>query len=83
MGYSKDDRMVRVDFFRESGKWYTTEDMIWDRYSNKDSDGKGIELVDETFKRCLNEQFPGQFIGMIAICLEPYHEHAFPQMVRR
>lgn len=82
MGYSSDSRMVRVDFFKESGKWYTTEEMNWDRYHSKDSDGN-IELVDETFERCLNEQFHESFKGMIAICLEPYHENAFPQMVRR
>lgn len=25
MGYSDDDSMVRVDFFKPTGKWYATE----------------------------------------------------------
>lgn len=82
MGYNSDDSMVRVDFFRESGKWYTTEEMKWDRWSMKLADGS-TELVDETFERCLNQEFGDSFRGMIAICLEPYHENAFPLMVRR
>ena len=29
MGYSEDDSMVRVDFFKTSGRWYTTEAVKW------------------------------------------------------
>jgi hypothetical protein len=29
MGYSEEDDIVRVDFFKESGKWYTTEAVKW------------------------------------------------------
>ena len=29
MGYSEDETMVRVDFFKPSGKWYTTEAVKW------------------------------------------------------
>ena len=29
MGYTTDDDMVRVDFFKPSGKWYTTEAVKW------------------------------------------------------
>ena len=28
--YSDDSRSVRVDFFKPSGKWYTTEAVSWD-----------------------------------------------------
>ena len=82
MGYSIDSSKVRVDFFKESGKWYTTIELEWDRWSMKLPDGS-TELVDETFERCLDEQLEGRFKGMIAVCLEPYHENAFPLMVRR
>lgn len=83
MGYTTDDSMVRVDFFKQSGKWYTTEQMYWDRYSTRNKDGTIGELINETFERCLNKQFPNHFTEMIAICLEPYHEHSFPLMINR
>jgi len=82
MHYSDNPAMVRVDFFKDSGKWYTTEEMKWDRYRTNEKDGSYEDIV-ETFKRCLREQFKGHYQGMIAICLEPYHEHAHPLMVRR
>ena len=83
MGYNSDDSMVRVDFFKESGRWYSSEDMKWDRYSVIDERGD-IELINDTFKRCLDKTFgKDAYEGMIAICLEPYHEHAFPLMIRR
>jgi len=78
MGYTEDDRMVRVDFFRQSGKWYTTVALKWDRYSGKDEDGRIVELFHETFDRCLKEQFYDLYVRdrMIAVCLEPYHEYS-------
>lgn len=83
MGFTTDDRRVRVDFFKESGKWYSTEEIIWDRFkSEMGSEDVRWELIIETFKRCLQEQFPESFIGMTAVCLEPYHENAFPVMLK-
>lgn len=78
MGYSDDPKMVRVDFFKESGKWYDTVALRWDRYSSKDDQGKVIELIHDTFRRCLREQFPNIYLGMRAVCLKPYHEHSHP-----
>lgn len=83
MRYASDDSIARVDFFRQSGKWYTTEEMKWDRYLSEDKDGKVVELITDTFKRCIDEQFPDHFIEMIAVCLEPYHEHSHPLMFNR
>jgi len=83
MGYTTDDQMVRVDFFRPSGRWYTTEQLKWDRYFTNEEDGS-VELIMDTFDRCLVEQFFDLYVKdrLYAICLEPYHEHAFPLMLR-
>ena len=82
LGFSTNDRMVRVDFFKESRKWYTTEEMECDRYHSK-VEGE-LELIHDTFKRCLDKAFGrNSFEGMMAVCLEPDHECAYPLMVRR
>jgi hypothetical protein len=52
MGYSDDSAMVRVDFFRPSGKWYTTDAVRWLRYRGTDDDGK-IMLVQDAFLESL------------------------------
>lgn len=80
MGYCDDPRMVRVDFFKPSGKWYTTEAIKFDRYYAKD-ETHGYEYINDTFKRCLREQLKGRLNGMTAVCLEPYHENAYPLLV--
>jgi len=72
--------MVRVDFFLPSGKWKYTESLRFDRYHTH-VDGQSVELIHDTFKRCLREQFPNNYHGMTVVCLEPYHEHAHPLMV--
>jgi hypothetical protein len=79
MGYTENDDMVRVDFFKSSGKWYTTEAIFWDRWSH--NNGKDTELIHETFKRCLRNQLKGRLREMTAVCLHPNHEHACPLMV--
>ena len=88
MHYSNDPEMVRVDFFKESGKWAYTVAMNWDRYrtksliENETHIASNYEDMQNTFKRCLREQFPNRFIGLTAVCLEPYHKNAYPLMVR-
>jgi hypothetical protein len=84
MGYTEDSQMVRVDFFKPSGKWYCTEAIKWDRYRSTviaESPlviAKDYEHIQDTFARCLREQLKGRLRGMTAICLKPYHEFAFP-----
>jgi hypothetical protein len=81
MGFTANENMVRVDFFKPSGKWYTTEEMNWDKYiSGSNIDGNYEHIID-TFKRCVAEQFQGYFNGMRAVCLEPYHEYSHPLMI--
>jgi hypothetical protein len=80
MGFSTDESIVRVDFFKSSGKWYTTEAVKWtgDYYSS----GGGIH---EQLKKSLRDHFkgtPAAFSDMDAICLEPYHEHSHPLMLK-
>lgn len=76
--YSDDETMVRVDFFKESGKWYTTEAVKWIGYTNI--------AIHEAFKQSLRNHFakdnPTRLSEMDAICLEPYHEHRHPIMLK-
>ena len=75
MHYSDKPNSVRVDFFKKSGKWYTTE---------------AIELppnfyheptLHENFIKVLVEHLEGRLKGMTAVCLEIYHKHNHPIMV--
>ena len=81
MGFTTKEGMVRVDFFKQSGKWYTTEEMYWDRYFTHECGN--TELFHETFIRCLNKSFPDRYTEMIAVCLKPYHEHSHPILINR
>ena len=62
MGYTTDASMVRVDFFKPSGKWYTTEAVRvpgtehWDKIEN--------------FKAALKSHLEGRLNGMTAVALE-------------
>lgn len=78
MGYSEDDSMVRVDFFKTSGKWYTREAVKW-------TGGYKDVWIFDAFKQSLRDHFkdsPGRLEGMTAVCLEPYHEHSHPLMLK-
>lgn len=72
--YSDKANMCRVDFFKGSGKWHTTE---------------AVEFLDSSyslhpstaFKAALDNHFkdsPHRLSGMTAVCLDPYVENAFP-----
>jgi hypothetical protein len=79
MGYIENPEMVRVDFFKESGKWYTTIAMKWVSYSSTQF------LIYDVFRESLRAHFKEsgiRFTGMWAVCLEPYHEHAHPLMIK-
>lgn len=80
MGYTDNDSMVRVDRFRrDSGKWYDTFALHWDRY--RTNRGDDYEDIKTTLKRCIKEQYPEMDIdGFIFVCLKPYHEHSHPLM---
>jgi hypothetical protein len=78
MGYSVDDSMVRVDFFRPSGKWHDTQAVKW---TGSFTSG----LVSEEFAKTLRDYFkdaPNRYGEMDAVCLEPCHRNAYPLMIR-
>lgn len=71
--FSDTPGMVRVDYFKSSGKWYMTEahDMteFWDELSIH-------EAVRKTLER------DGRFLPYFTIVvLEPYHRNAHPVMI--
>lgn len=79
MGYSDDDSMVRVDFFKPSGKWYETEAVKWTGEYNRP------HLIHDAFKKSLRDHFadnPTRFSEFDAVCLEPYHECSHPIQVK-
>jgi hypothetical protein len=77
MGYSTDPEMVRVDFFKQSGKWYCTEAVRFYQYNESD--------IMYAFARALQEHMGGdteRLSDMDAVCLHPYHKHAYPLMMK-
>jgi hypothetical protein len=77
MGYSEDDSIVRVDFFKSSGKWYTTEAVKWTgEWKNED------HLIHEEFAKSLRDALGNRLKDMDAICLEPYYECPFPIQIK-
>lgn len=81
MGYVDDDSIVRVDFFRPSGKWYCTEGVKWITYHDW-SIGGGGKLIMDAFEEALHAHLQGRLKGMWAVCLDPYHQNPFPLMTR-
>lgn len=81
--YSDDPHMVRVDFFKETGKWYTTEAIAM---TGEWKGGPHSQLHD-MFAKALIKHLTHDGHGsvrlddMIAVCLEPYHEHSHPLMM--
>lgn len=81
MGYSSNPADVRVDFFKESGKWYDTEAVRWTGgYFGKD------QPIHAAFAKSLRDHFkdrPDRFSEFDAVCLHPYHEHGHPIQLKR
>ena len=79
MGYHTNDAMVRVDFFRPSGKWYATEAVHW---TGEYREG----VIRDEFAKSLRDHFattnPKRLSEMDAVCLEPYHMHSHPIMIK-
>lgn len=77
--YTENEASVRVDFFKPSGKWHTTEAVIWTgEYSNS--------LIHDEFKKSLRDHFREQttrLSEMDAVCLKPYHENCYPLCIRK
>jgi hypothetical protein len=72
--YDEDPGMCRVDFFRPSGKWYTT---VAVKFRDENWKGDGGVGPHEALRNALRDT--GTMLkGMTAICLEPYHELSYP-----
>ena len=72
--YIEDESSCRVDFFKPSGKWYTT---IAVKFKDEDWKGEGGIGPHEGLKNAIGDSNNG-LSGMTAICLEPYHEWSHP-----
>jgi hypothetical protein len=80
MGFSEDNSMVRVDFFKPSGKWGYTEAVKWTGGWNGDED------LFAAFRQSLrdhlgppNAKFNNvRMAGLRAVCLKPYHQNGYP-----
>lgn len=80
MHYSDKPGMVRVDFFRDSMKWYTTEAVdMTEVYQHPDIfvafKSVVIAHLDKTTPKFQKHR---RLAGMHAICLEPYHRLSHP-----
>jgi len=76
MGFNVDDAVCRVDFFKQSGKWYTTEAVRMINY-----DASPVENLKESLLEHFKDA-PERMSEMTAVCIEPYSKHSFPVMVR-
>jgi hypothetical protein len=74
--YSNDSSSVRVDFFRPSGKWYTTEAVKLN--------GNDYNTTDpvNSFRMVVQAHLNGRLKGMWAVCLQPYYNLEFPIMIK-
>lgn len=75
MGYTTDNSMVRVDFFKPSGKWYTTEAIRW-------TGGYYNDNLIESFAKSLRDSLGSRLSDMDAVCLEPYRDIGYPLMIK-
>ena len=90
MGYSEDPAMVRVDFFKPSGKWYTTEAAKWTGKYRKDPDkdateDDGWDILKQFAKSLrdhLNKDGKQRMTEMTAVCIHPYHENEYPIILK-
>lgn len=74
MGYSNNPGMVRVDYFKKSGKWYMTEELDMARYWDYGiGPGEAVEAALEEAGRNTR--------SFTRVVLKPYHRLVFPVML--
>lgn len=71
--YTDNPGMVRVDYFKPSGKWYMTEAHDMSDYYNDPDIHRAIEAMLERDGRNLKH--------FTRVILEPYHRNAYPIML--
>lgn len=70
--YSDNPNMVRVDYFKPSGKWYMTEAHNMGDFYNE-------PFVHDAVRKALERD--GRWLPHFTIVvLEPYHKNAYPVM---
>lgn len=70
------DSMVRVDRFKQRGKWYETLEV--DMAGHYDT-----ASIHDSLRQCIKEQYPGLADSeMLFVCLEPHHKFAHPIMLQ-
>lgn len=67
---------VRVDFFKRSGKWYCTEEMVFLNYS-EDINLSFAKSLSQHLSTGLNHRLD----DMVAVCLNPTHPFSHPVMM--
>jgi hypothetical protein len=73
--YTDNSNSCRVDFFKASGKWYTTEAIV---FENSTYDDHPIDAL----LKALRSKLGNRLSEMTAVCLEPYCENSYPLMIR-
>lgn len=78
MGYTTDSGMVRVDYFKPSGKWYMTEAIDMSPWYNRDDIYQAVEFALDDSRPERNSGWWSQFTVVV---LKPYHKNAYPIMI--
>ena len=74
MNYTQKENHCRVDFWKESGKWYTTEEVVF-----RSEDYKGCLIHDALINALMDDDYiRTHYKGMRVTCLEPYHQYSHP-----
>lgn len=75
--YSANDGSVQVSVFKPSGKWYTDIAVDMTGVFNHPSIHDGLEQV-------MRFQGHSSYVdNYICVCLNPYHRHSHPIMLKR
>ena len=85
--YSTSPSRCRVDFFKPSGKWYEAESIQFPTnsalYDGQIPSAFGWALYHGLRESSVeNPTSRIRMLGMITVCLDPYHAHAYPQMMK-
>lgn len=73
--YSENESSCRVSIFKPSGKWDEDIAVNMGEYYNHDSLSQAVLLALSDHGRRIQDDY-------IYVCLDPYHKHAHPQMLR-
>lgn len=77
--FSENPGMVRVEYFKDSGKWYMTEAIDMSEWYFE-------PMVQNAVRKALDASRPerpsGWWSSFNIVVLEPYHEHGIPVMLK-